>query len=249
MMNIDFHGIPIEIAEVLATLRQNMSLVEVCEQTLKQKIILQTADSQDITVTPEEIQNEVDEIRRNKHLEKASDTLAWLNEQMVTAEEWEIAIHSHLLAQKLATYLFEEKVESYFAERRLNFDRFVIYQISVDCQNFAQELFYQIEEEEISFYEAAHLYNLNEKARSLCGYTGETNRLNFSPDIAAAIFQDPLPIGVLLGPIQTEEVHHLVRIEKYIPADLTPIVRQEILDSLFEEWISKELNYIINMQQ
>ncbi|WP_235107293.1 hypothetical protein [Acaryochloris sp. 'Moss Beach'] len=64
----------------------------------------------------------------------------------------------------MATYLFEEKVESYFAERRLNFDRFVIYQISVDCQKFAQELFYQIEEEEISFYEAAHLYDLDERA-------------------------------------------------------------------------------------
>lgn len=247
-MSIDFRGIPIEIAEVLETLKQNMSLVEICEQILKQKIILQTADSQNITVAPEEIQNEVDEIRRNKHLEKASDTMAWLNEQMVTPDEWEIAIQSHVLTKKLAEHLFEEQVEPFFAERRLNFDRFIVYQISLECQNFAQELFYQIEEEEISFYEAARLHNLDENARYLCGYIGEKNRLDFPPDIAAAIFQDPLPIGILLGPIQIEEVYHLFRIEKHIPAELNPDVRQEILHDLFDEWINKELNYVINMK-
>lgn len=248
MITIDFHGIPIKMDEVLKNLKQSMSLVEVCEQTLKQRIILQTADSQNITVTPEEIQNEVDEIRRSKHLEKASDTIAWLNEQMVTAEEWEIAIQNHLLAQKLSKYLFEEQLESFFAERRLNFDRFIVYQISVDCQNLAQELFYQIEEEEISFYEAARLHNLDARDRYLCGYTGERDRFSFSPDIASAIFQDPLPIGVLLGPIQTEELYQLLRIEEYIPAELTTELKQEILDSLFEEWINKELNYMVNMQ-
>lgn len=248
MMTIDFRGIPIEIAEVLEALKQNMSLVEVCEQILKQKIILQTADSQNITVTPEEIQNEVDEIRRNKHLEKASDTMAWLNEQMITPDEWEIAIQNHVLTKKLAKHLFEEQVEPFFAERRLNFDRFVVYQISLDCQNFVQELFYQIEEEEISFYEAARLHNLDQNARYLCGYTGQKNRLSFPPDIAAVIFQDPLPIGILLGPIQTEDVYHLLRIEEHIPAELTPELRQEILHSLFDEWINKEIEYVINMK-
>lgn len=248
MMSIDFRGIQIDVVEVLEALKQNMSLVEVCEEVLKQKIIIQTAESQNITVTAEEIQTEVDEIRRSKHLEKASDTMAWLNEHMVTPDEWEIAIQNHVLTKKLAKHLFEEQVEPFFAERRLNFDRFVVYQIRLDCQRFAQELFYQIEEEEISFYEAARLHDLDENARYLCGYTGQKNRLSFSPDIAAAIFQDPLPIGVLLGPVQTEDLYHLLKIEEYIPAELTPDLRQEILHGLFDDWINKELNYVVNMK-
>lgn len=121
----------------------------------------------------------------------------------------------------------------------------MVYQISLDCQNFVQELFYQIEEEEISFYEAARLHNLDQNARYLCGYTGQKNRLSFPPDIAAVIFQDPLPIGILLGPIQTEDVYHLLRIEEHIPAELTPELRQEILHSLFDEWINKKLSTLL----
>ncbi len=223
-----------------------MLLKGICQKILAQRIIEKAAQERDITVTPEEIQTEADSIRYGKRLEKASDTLAWLVDQMVTADEWEKGIGDRLLAQKLAEHLFDKKVEKYFAQNRLDFDQFILYQIAVPYEQLAQEIFYQIEEEEISFYEAAHLYDIDEKRRYICGYEGKVHRWNFKPDIAAVIFRTPIPVGEILGPLKTDQGYHLFRIEEFIPAELTPERRQEIINRLSKEWLEGEFNYMLH---
>ncbi len=108
---IDFCGIPIEPEEIVDFLKRDMLLKEVCQKIVSQKIIEKATAERDITVTPEEIQTEADSIRYGKRLEKASDTLAWLVDQMVTADEWEKGIGDRLLAKKLAEHLFDKEVE------------------------------------------------------------------------------------------------------------------------------------------
>ena len=210
-----------------------------------QKIISQAAVSRNITITAAEIQAEADKIRHDKQLQKASETAAWLKEEMISEDDWEIAIQNKILTRKLAETLFKNEVEPYFAQNRFNFDQFIVYQILVPYAQLAQELFYQIEEEEIGFYEAAHLYNVDKQSRYVCGYEVKQSRYSFHPDIAAIVLQDPIPVGILLGPIQTEEGYHLLRIEEYLPAALTPDRRQEIIDKLFEQWLNHELNYTL----
>jgi parvulin-like peptidyl-prolyl isomerase len=245
-MMVDFHGIPIESEEIIDFLKREMLLKEVCQKIMSEKIIEKAAAERGITVTPEEIQTEADSIRYNNRLEKASDTLAWLVDQMVSADEWERGIATRLLAKKLAEHLFDREVEKYFAQNRLDFDQFILYQIVVPYQQLAQEIFYQIEEEEISFYEAAHLYDIDERRRYVCGYGGKVHRWNFPPDVAAAIFRSPVPVGEILGPLKTEEGYHLFRIEEFIQAELSPLQRQEIIDRLFKEWLESELNYSLH---
>ncbi len=41
-------------------------------------------------------------------------------------------------------------------------------------------------------------------------------------------------------------MNHLFKIENYIPAQLTPKIRQEIIEGIFKEWINSELNYMIH---
>lgn len=243
---IDFQDLQIETKEIVDFLRREMNLKEVCQRIVCEKIIERAAASRNITVTPEEIETEVNKIRHAKRLQKAADTIAWLKEQMLSVDEWEIAIKNHLLAQKLAHNLFEREVESYFAQNRLNFEQLIVYQIVVPYSKLAQEIFYQIEEEEIGFFEAAHLYNTDEQHRYVCGYQGKINRWSCNPDIAAILFRDPLPLGELLGPIQTEQGYHLFKVEEYIKAELTPDRRQEILDKLFKQWLHNEFNYVLH---
>ena len=243
---VNFHGISIQTAEIIQYLKREMNLNHVCRQIVCEKIIEQAAASRNIVVTPEEIQKEGEEIRHAKRLEKAADTLAWLEEQMNTIEEWEIGIKKDLLAQKVAQTLFESEVEPHFAQNRLNFEHLLVYQITVPYQPLAQEIFYQIEEEEICFYEAAHLYNIDAKLRYVCGYQGKINRWSCEPEIAATLFRDPIPLGELLGPIQTEQGYHLFKVEEYIQAELTPARRKEIIDKLFKQWLSNEFNYVLH---
>ena len=243
-ITINFKGISIKSAEIVAFLKQEMLLKGICQKILQQKIIKKSAQERGVTVTPEDIQTEADSIRYRKRLEKASDTTAWLEEQMVTADDWEAGISNRLLANKLSEHLFEKEVEKYFAQNKSNFEQFILYQIVVPYEQLAYEILYQIEEEEINFYHAAHLYDVDERRRYNCGYEGKVHRWNFQPDIAAAIFS--ASIGEVIGPLKTEQGYHLFMIEEFIQAELTPQRRQEILHRLFTEWLEGEFNYTLH---
>ena len=243
---IDFNGTAIELAEIIDFLKQEMLLKEICQKILYQKIIAKAIAERNIEITEEEIQTECDSIRYGKRLEKVSDTLAWLKDQMVTPEDWERGIRHRLQAQKLAEHLFGKEVEKYFAQHRLDFDQFVLYQIVVPFESLAREIFYQIEEHEISFYEAAHLYDIEEKRRLLCGYEGKVHRWSFPPDIAAVIFDASVTLGQVIEPLKTKQGYHLFMVEEFIQAELNSQKRQEILDKLFQKWLQNELNHLLH---
>lgn len=238
---IDLSKASIEPSEIIGFLKRNINLQEVSEKIFYQKIINQVAEERGVTVTPEEIQAEANRQRREKRLEKASDTLAWLTAQMITPDDWEVGICDRLLAKKLAEYLFSKEVEKVFAQNRLDFDQILLYQIVLSAGELAQELFYQIEEREISFYEAAHLYDVDERRRQQCGYEGKLFRWNLKPDVAAVVFSAKL--GEVIGPFKIEQGYHLLMVEEFIPAQLTPQRYQDILDRMFRDWLASELNY------
>ncbi len=107
---------------------------------------------------------------------------------MISVEEWADGIRDRLLAHHLAEFLFGQDIEKIFAQNKLDFEQVLLYQIVVPYEKLAQELFYEIEEEEISFYEAAHLYDLDERRRHQCGYEGKLYRWALKPEIAAVAF-------------------------------------------------------------
>ncbi len=241
---IRFKGTAIDEREVIEFLRQKMLLKDICQQIVAQKAIGLKCAEQEISLTPEEIQIECDSIRYNQRLERVSDTLAWLEDKMLSIDDWEAAITHRLQAQKLAKELFAGEVEKHFAQNRLSFDRFVLYQIVVPFEPLAREIFYQIEEQEISFYEAAHVYDIDEKRRNVCGYEGIVHRWSFPPDIAAVIFKTPLAIGEVLGPVKSDQGYHLFIIEQYLQAELTPQVAEGIIAQFFQSWLTKEIEHL-----
>ena len=227
--------------EIIGFLKQNLEFKEVYQKILSKKVIDQVAEERAITVTVEEIQNQANQQRHEKRLEKAADTLAWLADQMITSDDWEAGIRERLLAQKLAESLFSKDVEKYFIQNRLNFEQVSLYQIIVPYERLARELFYQIEEEEISFYHAAHLYDIDPRRREQCGYEGKLSRGGLKADFAAIVFgSNP---GEILSPVKTDQGYHLILVEEFIQAELTPERYQEILQKLFKDWLASELNY------
>jgi parvulin-like peptidyl-prolyl isomerase len=234
----------IQPEEIEHFLKKNIRLKEIHQEILCQIIVTRAAQERGLTVTPQEIQAEADRMRREMRLEKASDTLAWLADQMMAAEDWEEGIRDRILAKKLSEALFASDVKKYFAEHRLDFEQVLLYQIIVPYERVAQELLYQIEEEEINFYEAAHLYDIDERRRHQCGYEGKILRWSLTPDIASFIFNaEPRQI---LGPMKTQQGYHLFRVEEVFEPELTPEIYQEILKSMFDKWLESELNYMLH---
>jgi parvulin-like peptidyl-prolyl isomerase len=237
-------NLSIEAAEIINFLKQDVRLKEICHDILCQQIIQHAAQERQIEVTAAEIQAEADQQRRLLHLESAAATLTWLRDQLIAPENWEVGIHRRLLKQKLAQTLFEPETAKYFAEHRLDFEQVSLYKLTVPYQQLSQELLYQIEENEISFYEAAHLYDVDQRCRLQCGYQGCFYRWHLKPELAALIFgAQP---GAVLGPQPGERGFDLWMVENFITADLTPEIRNQITEQLFQEWLNSELNHLLH---
>ncbi len=239
-------GIAIAPEEIVSYLKKNLQLKEIYEKILAQRVVEQACQDRDITLTPEEIQAEAEKMRREKRLEKAADTLAWLKEEMLAPDDWEAGIRDRLLEQKLAKFLFDKEIQKVFAQNKIDYEQVSLYQIVVSSDKLALELFFQIEEREISFYEAAHLYDIDEKRRCQCGYEGKLQRWKLKADLAAAIFTSQP--GEVVGPIQIAQSYYLLMVEEFIPAELTPETYQEILDRMFKQWLAGEINYLLHSQ-
>lgn len=233
---------PLQVQEgkIINFLRKSLKFRQVYQEVLRQEIIDQAAQEQNLVVTEQETQIEVDRQRRELQLERSIDLTEWLSDQMVTVEDWEAGIRDRLLLQKLVEELFAAQIEHFFAEHHLEFDRVLLYQLIVPYEQLAQEIFYQIEEEEISFYEAAHTYDIDERRRHYCGYEGWLYRQDLNPSIVDRVFG--ANIHEVTYPIHTEQGYHLLLIEEFIPAQLTPTLRQTILNHLFQVWLTSELN-------
>lgn len=241
---ITFASLFIEPDEIVSFLKQEVHLKDICQQIAYRQIVQQAAQEREIAVTADEIQQEADRQRYEYRLESSVATYSWLSEQLITPEDWETGIRDRLLTQKLAESLFGAEVRKYFAENRLDFEKVSLYRITVPYQQLAQELFYQIEEGEISFYEAAHLYDIDERRRLQCGYEGKFYRWSLPPELAATLFA--ARPGEPIEPFQAQQGYDLLMVEEFSTVELTPEIRKEIIDRLFQEWLTSELNYLMH---
>jgi parvulin-like peptidyl-prolyl isomerase len=243
---VNLYKAVIEADQVIEFLKKDIQLKQIHQKILYRKIVDRAVQERDISVTPEEIQEEADRVRRENRLEKAADTLNWLETQMITPEDWEDGIAARLLENKLAEHLFDKEVEKSFAQNKIDYDQVLLYQLVVSSEKLAYELFYQIEEQEISFYQAAHLYDIDPGRRYRCGCEGKIERRKLMPAIAAAVFGNP--VGEVIRPIQIEQVYHLLLVEDLIPAELTPKIKKNIQNRMFREWLESELTYMLHNQ-
>lgn len=242
---VDFSAISLEIQEVLDFLRRDLRLKSIYQGIIYQKIVDQAAQEQALHVTAEEVQAELARIRHENHIEHPAQLSPWLAEQMVTLSQLEQRIYEHLLTQKLARHLFAEEVEELFVQHRDDFEQAIIYRITVPYESLAYEIFYQIEEEELSFFEAAHIYNLNENHRLQCGYEGKQQRRELKPEIAEILFN--AKIGEVIGPLKSSDnAYELFLIDDFISPVLSPILYEKVLDELFQEWIETKLDIYIS---
>lgn len=237
-------SVQVNSEEFVSWLKKTLLFKQTFRDILSQRIVNRETRSRGVQLTDAEVQAVSDEFRLTHQLEKASDTIAWLEDEMIAPEDWEAGIRDRLLMTKLKEALFGAEVERVFIENRVNFDQVSLYQIVVPYGQLAQELFYQIDEREISFFEAAHLYDIDPKRRENCGYEGKLYRWSLPPEVAAIVFG--ASSGELLRPIQIEDNYHVILVDQLIDAGLSAELRAEILDNLFREWMQGELNYLLS---
>lgn len=224
---------------IIEFLQTRLEYRKVCEDWIQAQIIRSVAMERGISVSEDEIQAEADRQRHERQLERASDTLAWLESEAISPEQWEQGMTDHLLRSALAENLFGHEVERIFAENRLNYEQRAIYRLEITDQKLADELFYQIDSGEVSFFEAVYHYEAHDEIRDRCGFEGLRHRWHYSSAQAQVLFTTQA--HQILAPIETETGFILFWVGRIIPATLTPEIRATILSELLNQWLAAEL--------
>ena len=228
--------------QILHQIKLSCQFPSVVEGIITRNIMARAAEEQGIQVEPEEIQLSADNMRLMSNLRSADATWSWLQKYSLTLDDFEELVYNTVISSKLAQHLFADKVEPFFVEHQLDYAQVVMYEVVLDDEDLAMELFYSIQESEINFYEVAHQYIQDTELRRRGGYRGTLRRTDLKPEISAAVFAATPP--QLLKPILTSIGSHLILVEELIQPCLDNRLRHKILSDLFSEWLKQQLEQV-----
>ncbi|QFS44494.1 foldase protein PrsA [Nostoc sphaeroides] len=234
--------IPITNEDILHQVKVSCKIPEIVKQIVTSKVIITAAEQAGIKVEVEELQKAADQIRLANKLDNADDTWNWLEKHGLSIDDFEEIAYMSLISSKLVKHLFADKVEPYFFENQLDYVCVVMYEVVLDDEDLALELFYAIKEGEMSFYDVAHKYIQDIELRRQGGYLGIIRRKDLKSDISAAVFAATVP--QVLKPIVTSKGLHLIFVEEIIQAELDNKLRNQIITDLFNEWIKQQMKEV-----
>ncbi|MDJ0620707.1 MAG: peptidylprolyl isomerase [Calothrix sp. MO_192.B10] len=225
--------------EIINYLKISCQMPETLEAIATRKIITEASAIIGIQAEIEEIQQEADNFRIANQLIKTEDTWSWLKQYHLSLDDFEELNQTNLLSSKLANHLFAEQVEPFFYQHQLDYTGAVTYEVVVDDEDLALELFYALQEGEISFQEIARQYIQEPEIRRAGGYQGIKRRTDFKAEIAASVFAATPP--QIIKPIVTSKGVHLIWVEEIIYPELNEELRLEIMADLFHNWLKQQL--------
>ncbi|MBD2450313.1 peptidylprolyl isomerase [Nostoc sp. FACHB-152] len=223
--------------EIIAYLRHSYKIAEIAVLAERDELVLSMCEQFDITISDEELQAAGDTFRLEHKLLGASETLAWLQKQRITVEDWTQGIRMSLLTNKLKEHLFGDSVDSHYLSNRNHYKRVALSQILVSNLTDALKIIHVIREENASFCALALEHSKGKHSKENGGFVGIRFVSELMPEIVQAIAQ--AKEGEVIEPVQTKLGYHILRIEKWFPAELNEI-REQILELLFQAWIKAE---------
>ncbi len=232
----------VSILDIIDKLKHSCEIPDIVETIACERIITEAAEKAGLEVTEAELQQEGDKFRLEKKLATAKDTWAWLDKHHLSIKDFEKLVHKSLISKKLANHLFAPQVEKFFYETRLNYEAAVTYDVTFENRDLALELFYALEEGEITFPEIARTYIQEPELRRAYGYQGVQYRKDFRPEIAAVVFASSPP-GII-KPVTTPKLVHLIWVEEVIKSELNDELREKITSELFASWLKKKFRLL-----
>ena len=229
----------VSLEEIVEQIKLSCQLPSIVEGIVTRKIIAEAAAGADIKVEKEELQQTADNIRLANQLQSVDQTWLWLQKHGLSVEEFEQLVRDNIIYRKLVQHLFADQVEPFFIEHQLDYAGVVMYEVVLDDEDLAMELFYALQEGEISFHEVARQYIQDVQLRRAGGYRGILSRKELKPEISAAVFAATPP--QILKPILTSKGAHLIIVEEIIQPQLDDNLRMAILADLFSAWLKQKI--------
>jgi parvulin-like peptidyl-prolyl isomerase len=223
---------PEEILKFLALNGQSSSLLA---EIIKNKEVLKKAKELNIEVSDDELQKFADSYRAAHGLYTSEETVAFLENNGLTEEDFEQFCEQNLLISAVKDKLADKnKINENFVNNRSAYDRVRISMIVVADENLANEIFMEITEEDADFHALARKHSLDEMTKFAGGYIGWITRQALPPESSAKVFN--AEAGEVLGPFPVEKNFQLIFLEEVKRAEMSENLKEVIKDRIFDEW-------------
>jgi parvulin-like peptidyl-prolyl isomerase len=222
----------IEAEELLSLLAGYQMLPQFLQELLIEQAIAR------ITCTDEEKTAACEQFYAQNQINSEEALTAWLGRYGMTQAQLEALATRGLRVEKFKQATWGPKLESYFLTRKGQLDRVIYSLIRTQDLGIAQELYFRVLEGEQSFAELARDYSQGPEAQT-DGMIGPVELSVPHPTLAQMLsVSQP---GQLWAPTRVGEWLVIVRLEKFIPAQLDEPMRRRLLNECFTTWLQEQL--------
>ncbi|MDZ8094884.1 MAG: peptidylprolyl isomerase [Nostoc sp. DedQUE05] len=159
----------------------------------------------------------------------------------MTQEQLELFATRKLRVEKFKQQTWGHQLESYFLKYKRHFDKVIYSLIRTDSRGTANELFFRITEGEQSFSELAREYSQGTEADTN-GIIGPVELGTITPNFAKLLCTSQ--VGIVQPPVPFGDSWIIIRVEKFISAQLDDFMRQRLLQENFEAWFQQQLSQL-----
>ena len=231
--------VEIKDKELIYEAKISGKMPELVQSILRRNVIAAQVKKAEIELTAVELQQAADRFRIVNQLVTTEATKKWLEDGNFSLDDFEYIVTQNLLAHKLAEHLFGKRVEQFFHQNLLDYSGAILYEVILEDRDLAMEIFYSLQEGDLSFADVAHQYSSELELRRRGGYIGKVSRKQLHPEISAAVFAAKPP--QLIPPITTAVGVHLIQVEEIITPKLDEQLYSQILAQLFDRWLDDRI--------
>jgi parvulin-like peptidyl-prolyl isomerase len=205
---------------------------------IKRELIIDEAIS-DVVCTPEELTQVQQQFFQQYRITSEADLQNWMDYHSVMPSQLEGIMTRSLRIEKFKQETFGPKAEGHFLGRKAQFDKVLYSLIRMKDMAAAQEIYFRLQANEQPFDELAREYSQGAEAKT-GGLVGPFEMATLQQPMANILAQSQP--GQLWPPMTIGEWVVIIRMEQRISARLDEVMRQKLVNDLFNEWIQQELS-------
>ncbi|MBH8562894.1 peptidylprolyl isomerase [Nostoc sp. CENA67] len=198
-----------------------------------------------IECTPQEVDQAKKQFYAEKHLTQEAEIQAWMAYHGLTASQLETITVRKLKLEKFKQATWGNKLESYFFQSKAKLDKVIYSLLRTQDVGITQELYFRIQAKEQTFAELAKEYSLGPEAQT-GGLVGPVELNSLHPAMVQ-LLSSSQPNQVL-PPTRIAEWFVILRLEKFIPAQLDEPMKARLLNELFETWVQEQRKQITSLR-
>ncbi|MDZ8107249.1 MAG: peptidylprolyl isomerase [Nostoc sp. DedQUE12a] len=229
----------IAASELISLLASYQMLPQLQRELIVDEAIEQTSRLANVAIdlTPEEVAQAKQQFYAEKQLKNEEDIQAWMTRQGLSYEQLEAVTTRKLKIEKFKQATWGNKLEAYFFQSKAKLDKVIYSLLRTQDVGIAQELYFRIQAKENSFADLAREYSLGPEAQT-GGLVGPVE-LNALHPVMVQMLSSSQP-GQILPPTRIAEWFVILRLEKFIPAQLDESMKARLLNELFEAWLQEQ---------